>query len=92
MITGVTPMLIDPPDHSEKGCNLVNNHKMDSKFFEGFIQSKKSMWSGVYRSEITYGNQLLGFVHYFSARIEQSSKKSKAEQKNAHFRWFFKGC
>ena len=32
----------------------------------------------------------LGFVRYFSAKIEQSSKMSKTELKNAHFEWFFK--
>ena len=32
----------------------------------------------------------LGFVCYFSAKIEQSSKMSKTELKNAHLGWFFK--
>ena len=43
MITRVTPRSIDPPNHFEKKDNLVDNDKTDSKFFEGFIQSKKSM-------------------------------------------------
>ena len=34
----------------------------------------------------------LGFVRYFSAKIEQSSKMSKTELKNAHLGWFFKVC
>ena len=34
----------------------------------------------------------LGFVHYFSAEIEQSSKMSKTKLKNAHFGWFLKVC
>ena len=31
----------------------------------------------------------LGFVRYFSAKIEQSSKMPKTELKNAHFGWLF---
>ena len=31
----------------------------------------------------------LGFMHYFLAKIEQSSKLSKTELKNAHLEWFF---
>ena len=34
----------------------------------------------------------LGFVRYFSAKIEQSSKTSKTELKNACFGHFFKVC
>ena len=34
----------------------------------------------------------LGFVRYFSARIEQSSKTLKFEVNNANFGWFFEDC
>ena len=33
-----------------------------------------------------------GFVHYFSANIEQSSKTSKTQLKNACFGQFFEVC
>ena len=34
----------------------------------------------------------LGFVRYFSARIEKSSKRFKFELNDANFEWFFEDC
>ena len=36
--------------------------------------------------------KFLGFMRYFSARFQQSSKMSKIEPKNAIFWWFFEVC
>ena len=70
-------------------------------FTEGFLtpdsfhSTSLATWGSNWASkEVKFFKELtfLGFVRYFSAKIEKSSKMSKTELKNAHMGWFFKDC
>ena len=90
---------------SEIGTNITSqNHvllsnKTDYHFTQGFLtqdlfhSTSLATWGSSGASkEAKFFKELtfLGFVRYFSAKTEQSSKMTKTVPKNAHFGWFLK--
>ena len=82
-----------------KDCVLWYSITTSIKITEGFLTqnlfhstslatlgSSRASVEAKFFKEFTF----LGFVRYFSAKIEQSSKMSKTELKNSHYGWFFK--